>query len=917
MLNKTLITILIIVSPLLTLAQKSGISGLVYNNQNEPMPYATVSLLHPVDSSFAYFTITDNQGGFKMSNAKNGAYLLQIAFVGYKTHYEKVNLPVPENLQTRKFLIEQQAQVLGEVAVTDDLVPVLVKRDTVEYNAGAFKTKPGSVAEDILKQLPGVEVDRAGNIKAMGENVGKVLVDGKEFFSNDPKVATKNLPAESVDKVQVYNDKSDESEMLGIDDSDYQKTINLKLKDGMKNMIFGHLEGGGGYDKYYLGNTKLYRFTDKHQFAALAMSNNISKPGFSLQDYMDFNGGLSNLMSGDGNIELTFDSDGPIPVDFGQSIQGDLTTGAGGVNYSYELKKDNRFNISYMGNGSIREVDNESYTRNYTIDDMFEQAGFSSNRKTDINHLINFGWRNRSNKKQFFMLNGVATLYNMRNTSYENYFNTRNGLYVNMLDQHGTSKTEKFALSAKGSYLRKLGGFMKLFKIGGEVAVDQSLREIDERISTYFEGDADTLTQLPFQQNDTRSLSTSAYVKSVARLGNKFYVETGLFSGIKNEIRERELLFPDIQLADNEIPSQFDVTYQYVKPRLELKKYINKHRLYAGTYWEFGEQRNQPIDTTAITNHSNEILPFVRWEYEYRTGHRITAGFNSRMRQPSSYELQPVISNTNALYLFYGNRQLRSEINQSMHASWMLFDQFSFTSLFVSLRGTYTKNKINRSIQIFDDLSQLVSLINVPEDYYLGGQVDFSTHIKPLKIKISTKYLNSYNEGISYVNQMKNVNKQYSHKGKLSIENRKKDKFDLRIGASIKWTGVNYSLQNDLNQDYLEYVGFFDFSYTPTKRWLFSLVSDLTNYHSNGFEEDVFVPIIELGVQHHFMENNRATIALKCFDLLDMNKGIDRISSYNYLQQNQSNTVGRFIMLTLKYRLNKVAKKGGVFIEKD
>jgi hypothetical protein len=433
----------------------------------------------------------------------------------------------------------------------------------LEYNAGAFKTKPGSVAEDILKQLPGVEVDRAGNIKAMGEDVGKVLVDGKEFFSSDPKVATKNLPAESVDKVQVYNDKSDESEMLGIDDSDYQKTINLKLKDGMKNMIFGHVEGGGGYDKYYLGNTKLYRFTDKHQFAALAMSNNISKPGFSLQDYMDFNGGLSSLMSGDGNLELTFDADGPMPVDFGQSIQGDLTTGAGGVNYSYELKKENRLNISYMGNGSIKSIDQESYTRNYTIDDMFEQAGFSNSRKTDLNHLVIFGWRNRSNKKQYFMLNGVATLYNVRNNSFENYINSQNGLYVNMLDQNSKSITEKIALSAKGSWLRKLNGAMKLFKIGADVAVDQSLREIDESISTHFNDDIDTVTQLPYQQNDNYTFSTNAYLKSVTRLGNKFYLETGLFSGVKNEVRNREQFMADLNITDNEIPLEFDVTYQY------------------------------------------------------------------------------------------------------------------------------------------------------------------------------------------------------------------------------------------------------------------------------------------------------------------------------------------------------------------
>jgi hypothetical protein len=916
MIKKNLFFVFFLIAPLLTLAQKSGITGLVYSTQNEPLPYATVTLLNPVDSSFAYFTITDNQGGFKMSNAKPGNYLLQIAFVGFKTFYEKVRLPLSKEQQNRKYIIEQQAQVLGEVAVTDDLVPILVKRDTLEYNAAAFKTKPGSVAEDILKQLPGVEVDRAGNIKAMGEDVGKVLVDGKEFFSNDPKVATKNLPAESVDKVQVYNDKSDESEMLGINDSDYKKTINLKLKDGMKNMIFGHVEGGGGYDKYYLGNTKLYRFTDKHQFAALAMSNNISKPGFSLQDYMDFNGGLSSLMSGDGNIELSFDADGPIPIDFGQSIQGDLTTGAGGVNYSYELKNENRLNISYMGNGSIKKLNQESYTRNFTLEDMFEQAGFLNRRKTDLNHLINFGWRNRSNKKQYFMLNGVASVYNARNNVHENYLSSQNDQYVSMLDQNSKSSTEKLDLSARGSWLRKLSGPVKLFKVGGDIAVNQSVREIDEAVSTHYNGDIDTLTLLPSQHNDNSVLGANGYLKSVTRIAEKFYLDATVFSGVKNELLDRKQILTDLDIQDENVPEKFDVSYHYIKPRVELKKYLGDHRFYAGSNWEFGEQKNKPVDTSSINYQVNEILPFARWEYEYRTGQRITVGYDSRLRQPASYELQPLISNTNPLYLYYGNRYLQAELNQSVHASWMLFDQFTFTSLFMRVSGTYTKNKINRDIQIMDDLSQIVTLINVPEDYSFRSRIDFSTHIKPLKIKLSTNYKNTYNMGVSYVNDQKNTNTQISHFGKLSFENRKKDKFDIRIGGKIKHTDVSYSLQGDLNQEYFEYAGFFDFSYTPTERWHFSFVSDLTNYHSTGFNDEIFVPILEVGIQHHFLENNRATIALKCFDLLDKNKGIDRMSSYNYIQQTQSNTVGRFFMLTLKYRLNKVAKKSGIFIGK-
>ena len=199
---------------------------------------------------------------------------------------------------------------LGEVVVEEDYIPLRFKTDTIEYNTAAFVTKPDAVVEDLLKKLPGLDVDRAGNIKAMGEDIKKVLVDGREFFGSDPKMATRNVPADALRKVQVYDKRSDESEFTGIDDGTRDKTLNLMLKEDKKNAVFGELLGGGSKDGHYQASGKVYKFSKKNQFAALGMMNNINQFGFSFKDYIDFSGGIQGIGGHGGAVQIKIPSGG-------------------------------------------------------------------------------------------------------------------------------------------------------------------------------------------------------------------------------------------------------------------------------------------------------------------------------------------------------------------------------------------------------------------------------------------------------------------------------------------------------------------------------------------------------------------------------------------------------------------------------
>ncbi len=288
MFRKVLLICALILTAAVAQAQTQNLQGIVLDGQGKPMKFATVSLLSPEDSTLMFFGISNASGVFEIRNSSKGKYLLQVAMLGYKTYYRDVQLPVGDDGDLGTIIIDQlDVQQMKGVEITGERIPLLIKKDTVEYDAAAFKTKPDANTEELLRKLPGIEVDRAGNIKAQGEQVDKVFVDGKEFFGNDPKVATRNLPADAIKKVQVYDKKSDRSEFTGIDDGSRERSINLMLKDGKKQGYFGDVTAGGGTNERYKAAAKLYRFRPESQFAVMGMSNNINRSGFSFSDYLN------------------------------------------------------------------------------------------------------------------------------------------------------------------------------------------------------------------------------------------------------------------------------------------------------------------------------------------------------------------------------------------------------------------------------------------------------------------------------------------------------------------------------------------------------------------------------------------------------------------------------------------------------
>jgi len=888
-------------------AQSLNLTGNVLGDQGAPLNSATVVLLNSKDSTLEFFGISNEKGHFEVKSVRSGTYLMQVAFLGYQSYYQNVTIPYGTNNDFGIIVLKPKSTDIKEVQVVGEYVPLTIRHDTIEFNARAFKTKSDANVEELLKKLPGVEVDRAGNIKALGKDVKKVLVDGKEFFGNDPKVATKNLPADAIDKVQLYDKRSDESEFTGIDDGTRDKTVNLILKEDKKKGILGDVTAGGGTGNHYLGSGKAYRFSDKVQAAVLGMVNNVNQSGFSFGDYMSFSGGMA-MGHGAG---IVIGGDDGFPINFGEPESGLASSGAGGANFGYSWAKDRRVFASYIFSGSNRKLEETSATRNFTPDRSFFEDQKTNQVQRDTSHRINFGMRNRIDSTQTIIING--------NVGYSAGFSPQNSITdvlqndvpVYNLSRSSTGSSKSISGSANGSYLKKFNRNHSIFKIAGNGSYSTSLSNSKYLNSTEYFLPASTQIVSQFQDVSTDNLSVSGSTSLTQKVKGLLFVEPSIKVGSSNDHYDKTFGLPlqDNQVVDSLSPD-FRKRYQWLRPELSFTRNNDKTQFTAALGMELGQVETTLWQESPILKNHLFFTPRLQWEYEYKTGRRLMLFYQSSVNTPSTSQLLPVVENSNPQSVSFGNRNLKPELTNNIYFNWMIFDQFSFTSLMSGFDAGYTIDKINWSRTIDADLKQTMTLVNVKNDYRATARVDFSTPIRKLGVKINTNLRESFNQGISLVNGDENVNTNFTHKVSLTVDNRKKDKWDVMAGGSVQVTDARYSIQSALNNRYMNLSYFAEMRYNPTEKWNFGFKADVTNYTAQSFDKPISVPLLSGEISYYFLKANRGVLTLQGMDLLNKNTGIRRISELNYLQERQSNMLGRYVMLTFKYRLNKVGKSG-------
>jgi len=399
----------------ISIGQSYQVEGVILDASNEtPLLSASVIAINNVDSLLASFGITNDSGQFRLNDLKPGSYSIQVTYLGYEAY--KKDIVLTEDIgdfDMGNLMLVPKSELIEGVEIEGERVPISIRKDTIVYNADAFKTNPNDNVEDLLKKMPGIEVEEDGTIKAQGEEVQQVLVDGKEFFGNDVKIATQNLPAKAIDEVEVYDKKSDLAEFSGIDDGEREKTINLELKEDYKKGYFGNVKAGYGTDERYDGKLSLNRFDKKTQLSLIGNINNINEQGFSIDSYASFVGGMGNLARGRGRSDL--------PINRGLS-DGFVNTASGGLNYNYEFNKKTELRSNYFINKIENTLNDSTFRENFLSRNSYFSDQTNKQNSSNFNHKINVEIRHDIDSTSDLK---VRTGFNFNTTEISNLGTTR------------------------------------------------------------------------------------------------------------------------------------------------------------------------------------------------------------------------------------------------------------------------------------------------------------------------------------------------------------------------------------------------------------------------------------------------------------------------------------------------------------
>lgn len=887
------------------LGASQSIRGVVNDNEDDPLFSATVMLLNQQDSVLASFVMTDKEGKFEIKKVRDGEYILRVNFVGYQPFNQLIEM---KGIDISADPITLQVYELDEVVVEGEAIPITMKKDTIEYNAASFTTKANAVVEDLLKKLPGVEVDRDGTVKSQGETVEKVLVDGKEFFGEDPQMATKNLPADAVSKVQVFDRKSEFSQFSGIDDGDETKTINLTLKDGHKKGTFGTISGGFGTDERYNLSANINQFREDNQFSYIGKHNNINQQGFSLGEYISFMGGLGNMGGGSGRVTMSGSSG--VPMSDGLS-SGFVTSTTSGLNYNRDFSDKLEVRSSYVFSRIENITNKETDRTNFVNDETFETNEASNTSSTGFNHNLTFNVKYKLDKSQDIQIRNSIGIQNGE------VFNTTN---TDNISDIGNSSNSSSIYNSDGSGLNLNTSLMyrkKFTKIGRtfvtEFRLSNQFNDSDYLLNTTVTSGINTDQQ---QISDNQSLTFGTEISYTEPIGKSKYLEFRYERNITNGENDKDFydLFGASRTFNSSLSSLYERKYNYNRTGVSFNFAKEDFRITTGANYQFSTLDGElPEQATEFSNSFNRTLPFVRINYDINQSIGLNLDYNTRLNVPSINQLQPVTDNSNPLNIYVGNPNLEAEYIHTTRLHFRYFDQFTSTSLFSMTSVSYTLDNIVTSRQVDNTtFAQVSQPVNADNSFMVTNYTSFSRPLKFTKTRFRVSNRVVMSEGFAIVNDITSDTKNTNNTLGLGFENLKKKIVDWNLGSNFT-VGKTTGSQEGSNQDFTNQTYYFDLTIYFLKKWSVSSNFDYQIYESASFTDDQEVQLWEASIQKDFLKNDRGELKISVFDILNQNQGINRTTNFNYIEEQRTASIGTYYMLSFTYRLSAFAQQGFSF----
>jgi hypothetical protein len=924
--NKIYVCILSLCFCTFSFAQNNGsiYGSLIDTVLKQAIPDVTITILSGKDSSLITFGRTNKNGSFDIKFLPKGSYRLLATHVGYRNYSKYFEISEDKKgVNAGIIIMNSKSSLLEEVTVSQEKPPVVFRNDTIEFNAGSFKTKPNAVVEDLLKKLPGVQIDKDGKIKANGEEVKKILVDGKEFFGNDPKVASRNLPADVVEKVQVFDKKSDQSQFTGFDDGNNEKTINLTLKPDKKNGLFGRASGGAGNKDRYQGNFNVNSFKGERQASVLGMANNTNKLGFSFVDLLNFSGGLDGPGGGRGGGMAELNNSG-VPLQGSSNGNNAITTTwAGGLNFNDNLSKSLLVNGSYFFN-RIQDAINQKSNRQYLLtNDAFSTLQDAITSKENENHRFNL-----SADYAIDSLNSIkfSTTANLQNSATHS-----NNVYQSISDKGNMLNSGSSSIKSKGdgySWRNSLLWRHKFGKKGRTFSANLSLALNDANNNaklisqnSFYSPDglsvtSDTLDQVGIQENDAGNYGiTLSYTEPLSRrsLLEGSYSYSKSISGSQKSTFDVDRNTGKYNVPNELLSNHFDNEYAYHRSGISWRYQQKKFNLSIGSSVQQAslESKFHFLGKDSMINQSFlNLLPSARMQYNINKYKSFRFNYNAYTLQPSASQLNPIIDNSDPLNIRIGNPDLLQEFNHRLQFNYMAFDPFRRTSFVSMINFTARENSIVNSDRINAQGVRITTPVNADGVYNLGAILSWGLPVKKIKSNINLNTDLSHAHTINFINGDRNniSNSRINQEANLNFIH--KESLDITAGANISYNLVRYSLAPQQNTSYWNQEYTLDANIYFSKG--FSLASEFTfsrnSGYANGFNTNV--ALWNCGLAKQLFKNKKGEIKLQMFDILNDNAGISRTANQNYIEDVYSKVLNQYLLMSFTYNISRFAGKG-------
>ena len=904
--GKCLLMLLMILFSPMAFAQQSGVNvtgSVVEQGSDTPIEQATVRLLNVKDSAMVRGVVSARNGSFTLKNVKKGSYLLHITFIGYDPLYQPLQITGKKNpVNVGKLELSDGAIELGEAVVIGKAPEVTVRNDTVEYNADSYKVTEGSVLEDLLKKMPGVEVDSEGKITVNGKEVKKVMVDGKEFFSDDPKVASKNLPAKMIDKLQVLDKKSDMAQMTGFDDGEEETVINLTVKPGMKQGWFGNAYGGYGSKDRYEGNAMVNRFVNNDQITFMGGANNTNNMGFS-----DLASTMFSGMGGGGGRRGGFGagsgitSSGNAGLNFSKEFKPDKLTLGGNTRYSHSdndaRSKSDRQNILPGDSSSYDNSEAMSRTKsdNFGVDFRLE---WKPDTMTQLIFRPSFSFSHSMNDN----FSDATTLDNERDT-------------VNTNKSSNYSESNGYNLNASIDFSRKLNNKGRVFSATLSGGNSDSYSDGMNRSDIVYFNQTDALKNSIIDQRsryDNKGFNYRAYVSWVEPIGHNNFIQATYSISQRKQEALKNVYNQDADGIYNVLDSAYSQSYRnnFISQRasLSFKSQRAKFNYTIGLNLDpsYSSSENFVGDTTLskITRKVVNLSPMAQFNYMFDKRTNLRIMYNGRTSQPSMTQLQPVADISDPTNITIGNPDLNPRYTNNVFIRFQQFTPEKQRAFIIMANGSYIINDIVSYTSYNQETGvKTTTYKNVNGNYSGNVRMMLNTPLKNKKFSINSMTMASFANSNGYINEEKNTNRNLilSERGGIDFRS---SYLDLGVNGNIRYNATSNSLQKENNQNTFNYgAGGYTTIYLPLNFKIESDVNWSTNSgYGDGFKQNEV--LWNASASKSFLKNNQGTLRFKIYDILQQRSNISRSVTASYIQDSEYNTLGSYFMVHFIYRFS-------------